>query len=179
MKNLIILTVLTLFCTSCEKGDFSVENPNVEQFVQQIKDGTYDQYEFNENGEKLWTRMTIFEQKHIPLLIENAFDTTEITPCEHFPLNPISSIHPYRFREGKPYIILGEYLLWCVEGIIEGKTFASLTSSLINQNYGEGDRLNGKEILEVRKLYQDWWIENNSTDDTNELPLEGTIYRWR
>jgi hypothetical protein len=179
MNNLIIFTVLTLFCMSCEKDDFNIENPNVEKFVQQIKNGTYDKYELNENGEKLWTKMPNFKKEHIPLLIEHALDTTKITPWEHFPLNPINSIPPYRIVEGKSYIMLGEYFLWCVEGIIEGNTFASLTPILKNQNYREDERLNGKEILEVGKLYQDWWKENSRIVGTNKLPLEGTAYRWK
>ena len=130
MKNLIIFTVLALFFMSCEKDDLNIENPDVKKFIQQIRNGTYDKYELDENGEKLWTKMPNLKEEHIPLLIEHAIDTTEITPWEHFPLNPISSIPPYRIVEGKTYILLGEYLLWCVEGIIEGNIFASLTPIL-------------------------------------------------
>ncbi|PIF02309.1 MAG: hypothetical protein CR996_00605 [Draconibacterium sp.] len=75
--------------------------------------------------------------------------------------------------------MLGEYLLWIVEGIIEEKDFASLTPILINQSYTEEKRLNGREILEVSKLYQDWWEEYGLTEIENNFPLDETIYKWR
>lgn len=179
MKNLIIFAVLTLFCISCEKDNFDIENPDVDKFVQQIKNFTYDKYELGENGEKLWTIMPNFKREDIPLLLKYSHDTTLVSPWEHLPINPVSSIPPYRIVEGETYIMLGEYLLWCVEGIIEEKDFASLTPILINQSYTTEKRLNGKEILEVSKLYQDWWEEYGQTENTNNLPLDGTIYQWR
>ncbi|MCP4760987.1 MAG: DUF4943 domain-containing protein [archaeon] len=176
---MIISAFLILFCMGCEKEDFNVNNPDVEQFVQQIKNGTYDNYEFGENGEKLWAIMPNFTKTHIPLLINFAEDTSLVCPCNHFPTNPISSIPPYRINENKECIMIGEYLLWCIEGIIENKDFASLTPILINQSYSAEKRLNGENILEVRKIYQEWWEKNGQSEDTNELPLEETIYRWR
>lgn len=178
MKNLIIFAVLIFCCASCGKDDFNVDNPDVEQFVQQIKDGTYDRYELGENGENLWTIMPNFKKEHIPLLIDLAKDTSLVCPCSHFPTNPISSIPPYRINDNKACIMIGEYLLWCVEGIIEGNTFASLTPILRNQNYRDDERLNGEEILKVREIYQDWWEEYGATDN-NISPLEETIYQWR
>ena len=179
MKNLSILAALILFCVSCEKDHFNINNPNIEQFVQQIKNGTYNQYELGENGEKLWTIMPDFKKEHIPLLLDFATDTSLVCPCNHFPTNPVSSIPPYRIYDNKECIMLGEYLLWCAEGIIENKDFASLTPILINHNYSAEKRLSGKDILEVRKMYQDWWVEYGPSEYTNELPLEGTNYSWR
>lgn len=178
MKKTLIFAALFLFCMSCEMGDFNVENPDVEKFVQQITNGTYDKYEFGENGEKLWTNMPHFKEENIPLLLGYSMDTTLICPCHHFPINPISSIPPHRVDNGKDCMLIGEYLLWCVEGIIEGSAFPSLTPILENQNKGH-ERLNGKEILEVRTLYQDWWEEYSKSGNTSKLPLEGTIYQWR
>jgi hypothetical protein len=163
---------------SCEKDSFNFENPDVEKFVQEIKNGTYDEYELNENEEKLWTKMPNFKKENIQKLIELAFDTTKITPWEHIPLNPISSKPPYRIYEDKSCIMLGEYLLWCVEGIIEEKTFASLTPILKNMKYREDKRLYGEEILKVRKIYQDWWEENKDGNWEEINPLEGTPYEW-
>ncbi len=37
MRNLIILAVLTFFFISCEKDNFSEENPDVGQFVNLLK----------------------------------------------------------------------------------------------------------------------------------------------
>ena len=33
---------LMLFCISCEKADFDLDNPDVKEFVKQIKSGSYD-----------------------------------------------------------------------------------------------------------------------------------------
>lgn len=164
---------------SCGKEDFDLENPDVEKFVQQIKNGSYDKFLFSESGERLWTEMPNFKEEHIPLLINLSNDTSLISPIEHFPINPVSSIPPYRVNNGKACIMLGEYLLWCVEGIIEGTAFASLTPILVNQTYNEDYRLNGKEIIEVRELYQDWWKEFGKLGNMNKLPLDDTVYHWR
>ena len=145
----------------------------------QLKNGTYNVYELGENGEKLWTKMPYFKEKHIPLLIQYAGDTTKVTPCGHFPVNPLSSIPPYRIHDGKLCIMIAEYLLWCVEGIIAKSTFASLTPILINSNYIDDERLDGTEIIEVKNLYQNWWIEYVKTGDTEKPPLKGTVYKWR
>ncbi len=179
MKNVIIFAFFLFFCLGCEKDDFNVNNPDVEQFVQQLKKGTYDSYEFGENGEKLWTIMPNFTKKHIPLLIHLAKDTSLVSPCHHFPVNPISSIPPYRIDDNRECIMIGEYLLWCVEGIIENKDFASLTPILINQSYSTEKRLNGENILEVRIIYQEWWEKNKQSENIHDFPLEETIYRWR
>ncbi len=92
MKNIIIVLILSLFCINCERNGFDIENPDVARFVQQIKNGTYDNYELGENGQKLWTKMPHFKAKHIPTLLNLANDTMSVCPCDHFPLNPISSI---------------------------------------------------------------------------------------
>ncbi len=180
MKNLITFSVLLLFlCTSCENDDFDLKNPNVEQFVRQIKNGSYNKFEFSGNGERLWTEMPQFKVEHIPILINFSNDTSLISPFDHIPLNPVSSIPPYRMSNGKACIMVGEYLLWCIEGIIEGTAFASLTPILLNQTYTEDERLNGKEIIEVSKLYQNWWEESGKFGNMNKLPLDDTVYKWR
>ncbi len=179
MKNLIILALFTLSCASCEKSDFNIDDPDVEQFVQQLKDGSYDKYELGENGENLWAIMPNFKKEHIPLLLHFAEDSTLVYPCIHFPTNPVSSIPPFRTDDNKASIMIGEYLLWCAEGIIENKTFASLTPILRNQNSSEDFRLSGKEILEVRDIYQNWWEEKEHSTNSNILPLDGTLYYWQ
>ncbi|KOH42674.1 DUF4943 family protein [Sunxiuqinia dokdonensis] len=180
MKNLIIFGALTLFCMSCEKEDSNFGNPDVEQFVQQIKDGTYNKYEFGKNGETLWTTMPSFGNEHIDLLLDFANDTSQICPCDHFPINPISSVPPYRKNDDQVCIMVGEYLLWCIEGVIEGKTYASLTPILRkNGSHFEAERLSGKEILQVRKIYLEWWEEYSNSSNFKRLPLDETAYRWR
>jgi hypothetical protein len=179
MRNLITALLLTILFLSCEKGDFSLQYPDVEKFIRQLKNANYSKYEYNETGEKLWTKMPSFTKEHLPLLIKYSRDTSLITPCEHFPLNPVSSIPPYRSVEGKSFIMLGEYLLWIAESILEDKPFASLTPTLKNHNYREDQRLNGEEILEVREIYQNWWDKYGETDTKDIYPLKGTAYYWR
>lgn len=179
MKYLILFSVLALFCNSCNKGDFDIKNPDVRVFIEQLKDCTYDEIEIAETGERLWTKMPDFHMKDVPLLISLSKDTEMISPCGHFPVNPISSIPPYRINNGKEFIMIGEFLLWCVEAIIAGRDFASLTPVLVNENHSPEQRLTAEEILAVRKIYQDWWNKNGHMEDPMDLPLEGTEYRWR
>ncbi len=42
MRTLFLLTILSILCISCEKDEFDPNNPEVEKFVQQLKNGTYD-----------------------------------------------------------------------------------------------------------------------------------------
>ncbi|MGF1585539.1 MAG: DUF4943 family protein [Bacteroidales bacterium] len=123
--------------------------------------------------------MPKFVKEQIPLLIDLSQDTTLVRPYDHFPVNPLSSIPPYRMDDGVESIMIGEYLLWCAEGIINDKIYPSLTPALKNQNYNNDKRLTGKEILEVREIYKSWWENYSKTDIISELPLEVTDYCWR
>lgn len=145
---------MILLCFGCEKEKFDIDNPDVSVFVKQLKYGTYDCYEKGENDENLWLQMPKFTSNHIASLIEFANDTSDITD---FPINPISSRRP--FPEGKEYFILGECLLWTVEGIRNGYGYGSLDPFLIDTGLAESERykgLNGDEILIVRVLYNQW-----------------------
>ena len=176
MEKLIFFAALTLFCLSCEKDRFNVEDPDVEQFFYQIKTGTYSCYEKGENGENLWLLMPNFTERHIQSLIDFAKDTTHIRA---YPYNPISSRTPYPY--GRDYAILGECLLWTVEGIRNGYKFGSLDPYMIDTSRIESERykgLNGYEILIVREIYKDWWNTYNKKDWKNKNPLEETTYIW-
>jgi len=180
MKNLMIFTALFIFCMSCERDDSNIDNLGVERFFQQIKNGTYNEYELGENGEKLWTVMPNFKKENIYLLLTLANDTSLVCPCDHFPINPISSIPPYRKYGNQTCIMMGEYLLWCVQAIIEGKTFASLIPILAKkESTMEKENLSGREILHLRRIYIEWWEEYSNTGDWERLPLDDTNYRWR
>jgi hypothetical protein len=179
MKYLIFLVVIALACTSCEKIFFDVENPDVELFVRQLKNGSYDQYEKGDNGEELWTIMPGFSREDIPALISLAEDTVQIIPCDHFPVNPMNSIPPFRVRDGETYMMIGEYLLWCAEGVIRDQDFASLTPILVNADYSPDRRLDGDEILEARSLYQLWWKDYGESKTNVGFPLDSTQYYWR
>ena len=179
MKNIILIFILATLCFGCDKDDFDFENPNVEQFVNQLKNGTYNEYEIGEDGQKLWTKIPNFSKEHIPLLIDLSKDTSLVNPWEHFPLNPASSIPPYRINEGNSCIMVSEYLLWCVEGIIQGNDFPSLTPILVNNEENPEKRLNGEEMQSVKMLYQDWWNKYGEIENENKSPLAETVYRWR
>lgn len=179
MRRTLIFLVVAISFFGCNKDNFNPENPNAEIFARQLRDGSYDNYLIGENREKLWTIMPDFKNRDIPVLIELSKDTSLVCPCEHFPTNPISSIPPYRIVEGNTCIILGEFLLWCVEGIIKEKDFASLTPILVDLDRNPGARLSGTEILYVRNIYQDWWDEYGEAGNIGKYPLEETQYRWR
>jgi len=135
MKRLSFIAALIFLCFGCEKGKFDIDNPVVSVFVKQLKNGTYDCYEKGEDGENLWLLMPKFTRSHIQSLIDFSKDTTHITD---FPINPISSRRP--FPEGREYFILGERLLWTVEGIRNGYGFGSLDPFLIDTALAESER---------------------------------------
>lgn len=179
MRTLIIIAVFALSCIGCEKVDFDVSNPDVKEFVRQLKNGTYSEFEWTESGERLWAIMPAFQKEDLPSLISLAKDTDLISPCDHFPVNPLSSIHPYRTGNGKESMMIGEFLLWCAEAVIEGKDYASLVGVLVNENYSNDHRLSAMEVLVVRAIYQEWWDQYGHLDNPGKLPLDGTPYRWR
>ena len=174
MKKLLFITIVTLFCFSCERNEFDPNNPDVVKFIKQLKNGTYDCYEKGENGEKLWLIMPKFKKGHIESLIYFSKDTTHIN---HFPVNPISSRSP--FPNDRDYFILGECLLWTVEGIRNGSGFGSLDPYLIDTtSIGELKGLKGSGILIVRDSFQVWWSNFKDSDWKERNPLDGTPYRW-
>lgn len=187
--NLIFSVFLILFFVGCEKDEAPDEpdeilngtNDQVNSFVKQLRDGSYSDFEYNENGEKLWTNMPEFQKRDVPYLLEFSKDTSLICPCNHFPVNPVSSIPPYRVNNGEECIMLGEYLLWCVEWVLEDEEFASLVPMLVEYEEGEivEERLNGKEVLKVRGIYQDWWKQYGDSENPDKMPLDGTGYFWR
>lgn len=174
MKRITLIALLIFPILSCEKDKFDLNNPNVEQFVQQLKNGTYIQYEKGENGENLWLLMPKFTKNHIQSLIDFSKDTSHIN---NFPINPISSRTP--FPNDRNYFILGECLLWTVEGIRNGNGFGSLDPYLIDITSGEVHKgLKGSGILIVRDSFQVWWSNFKDSDWKEKNPLDGTPYRW-
>ena len=174
MKNLTFVAFLILFCAGCKKEELDQTNPDVATFVRQIKNGTYDNYEKDDSGKKLWPIMPKFTKDHIQALIILAQDTSHV---EIFPINPMSSRTPK--PEGRNYFILGECLLWTVEGIRNGRGYGSLDPYLIDVSKGSPYKgVIGKDVLIVRDLYQDWYnnFKEKNWEDIN--PLEGKPYRW-
>jgi len=142
----------------------------------ECENGTYNCYGKGENGENLWLLMPKFKEKHIQSLIDYSKDTSHIID---YPFNPISSRTPYPV--GRNYCILGECLLWTIEGLRNGSGYGSLDPYLIDTALAENERykgLEGSEILIVRELYKDWWKNLKDKDWKNKNPLEESSYRW-
>jgi hypothetical protein len=171
MKKLCLLLMIIAFFTDFQKQTFGLNNPDVGKFVQQIKDGTYNNYKKGEKGENLWLLMPKFTKVHIQSLIDLAQDTTSI---KNFPLNPISSGTPFSYD--RQYIILGECLLWIVEGIRKSREYGSLNPVLRDTTNNKG--LKGFEVLKVRDAYQIWWRTYANSDWQQQNPLKNTPYRW-
>src|SRR4030042_3305053 len=174
-KRLFYISLAAAIIIGCEKDKFDIDNPDVEIFVKQLKNGTYDCYEKGETGENLWLLMPKFTRSHIQSLIGFSKDTTHISD---FPINPISSRRPY--PEGREYFILGECLLWTVEGIRNGHGYGSLDPFLIDTAKVESERFKGlksNEILIVRDIYNDWWNNYKDIDWKDKNPLKETSYK--
>ena len=181
MKQTALIILTFLFCFGCS-DNFDLEKPDTNQFVLQLKNGTYNEYHLGENGQKLWTIFPKFSMKDIPLLLKLANDTTIIYPCNHFPTNPISSIPPFRTNENGDGIgiMLAEYLLWSVQTIINNGNYPSLTPFLINGKESQLTVvLTGKEVLAIREKYLNWWNDYGINGNISVSPLYGTGYWWR
>ncbi len=179
MKTVKILSVfiLSFVLFSCEKDELDIENPDVRLFVEQLKNGTYNQFERNGNGEKVGAEMPAFTLKHVSQLIDYAADTSFIPDLSCVPINPISSrlMWPIN-RPGK--VFLGEYLLWCAQYAIDGH-FPSLDPFLVNTNEEKtGKGITAKEVLLVRDYYENWWNLYNENVLEAPYPLGGTPYIW-
>jgi hypothetical protein len=173
MKKLLLI-LMTLGCFSCQKVAFDLNNPDVETFVQQIKNGTYNQYKKGDKGENLWLLMPKFTKDHIQSLIDFSKDTASIN---NFPLNPISSGKPFPYD--RQYIILGECLLWTVEGIRNGREYGSLNPVLLDTTLANNFKgLKGVDVLKAQDLYQIWWRTYANSDWQQQNPLKNAPYKW-
>ena len=156
---------------------FDINNPDVALFVTQLKAGTYSCYRTDIYSQYLWLAMPKFTATHIPALLEYAKDTTFIA---HFPSNPASSRTPY--PSGRSNFILGECLLWIVEGIRTNSAYPSLDPYLIDSAKPTAEKLKGlekSEILNVRDLYYKWWWGSSIMEWwLRTPPLSGTTYSW-
>lgn len=168
-----LLLLNLLFLSACKKEGFDINNPDVDVFVSQLKNGTYNERESDEKGNSLWLKMPRFEPKHIARLIELSKDTTHI---EKFPTNPISSRTPK--PQGRDYFILGECLLAVVE-IVRGKGW--LDPYMIDTSKDIPERFNGVtgiEILLISDQYRQWWNNYKAGDWKGNNPLAATPYKW-
>ncbi|MDH6312637.1 hypothetical protein M2137_001412 [Parabacteroides sp. PFB2-10] len=172
MKRVYSLLFIWVLCVSCDYS-FDLNDPDVREFVFRLKNGTYECYITSSSGERLGLQMPVFQMKDIPDLLKYAADTTHI---ENFPINPSSRISGSHL-EDETYI-LGECLLWVVEGIRLNKVYPSQQPILTEATPSGTQTLIGAEVLEVCSLYTQWW-ENNQHGDWPDIdPLEGSSYSW-
>ena len=166
---LITLSIINLF--GCDKNDIQEvdkNNPNVESYIQMLKEGTYESSE-----------LPRFSSSDIPALLEFRNETLKI---ENFARNGISSYW-------QTDCSLGMYVLWTIESI---RAVAIGSESLVgrfpsqnpivkikNQDF-EGE--NGIGVQQViADAYFDWWESNKSKsfEEFKQIdPLGETDYTW-
>lgn len=170
LKLSVISLFTTLLVASCSKDSLDYFHPDVEIYIEQLKNGTYDAIALNNvNG------MPHFGMDDIPLLLEHADDMT-IIPS--FPL-------ALTFPDSK--LRLGECVLWTIESIRIGRN-ASLGSKLVYvgaDNYEGIYFLSDDDLRQAADSYRRWWEEYNNTpqiywvnDPCYNDPLCGTPYMW-
>ena len=167
-KLLIIsLSVIWLMVTSCQKDEFDMKSPDVDQFVSILKSGNY--------FEKVGYDLPNFSDKHIERLLFYLKDTTSLN---EFPTHPLSSKHT------NPKILC-ECLFWTIDGIRLGSKYPSLEPCLLDTStYSDLTgyiRVSGKKLIEISNLYINWYNEykKNPTETMKKKNLfENTPYKW-
>lgn len=170
MKTRLFIISLSLFWlmgTSCQKNEFDMKSPDVDQFVGILISGDY--------FEKVGYDLPDFTDKDIGRLLFYQNDTTRLI---EFPSNPVSS----KYTNPK---ILCECLLWTIDGIRFGTKYPSLEPCLIDTStYSDltgYPRVSGKKLIEISILYINWYNEykKNPTETLKKKNLfENTSYKW-
>lgn len=162
MVKLLFLIILTSFA-GCEKNT----NPEVEEYINQLKSNQYTSYELPD-----------FQPTDIPTLLNYRNDTRVIT---NFPHNGISSLWALECK-------LGMYVLWTIESIraveIDSENligrFPSQNPILALRNSSQLELVyDDKSQVEAAKAYYDWWNSAYLLSDKMRMdPLKDTDYRW-
>lgn len=174
MKNIVFIITMTLlllgFC-GCTDEVIDYNDPDVDLFVKQLKDGSY-----KTKGPDGYVEVPKFTREDIPKLLTYADDLT-IIPS--FPLPPVCTYFGTKVR-------LGECMLWIVESIRLGQ-YASLGCKMVYAdatNYEGIYFLSNEEVHDAAKRYRFWW-ENSQHPQTQWTitpcyndPLCGSGYRW-
>ena len=175
VKIVLFIAALFVFLPGCKKEQqMDMDNPNVEIFVKQLKNGTYKEFKKDKNGEQIWLGLPEFRQEHIASLIAFSSDTTHIND---YPVNPILSLRP--IPGGRSYFILGECLLSIVEtirGDVNPERF--LVDASIEDFNERYKGVTTTEILSISNQYKQWWNNYKDGDWKANDPLVGTSYKW-
>jgi hypothetical protein len=164
---IISLSLILLMGTSCQKDEFDMKRPDVDQFVSILKSGNY--------FEKVGYELPDFTNKHIESLLFYLKDTTNLN---EFPTNPLCSKYTNPKR-------LNECLFWTIDGIRFGNKYPSLEPCLIDTSTYSVitgyKRVSGEKLIEISNLYINWHNEykNNPTETIKKKDLfDNTPYKW-
>jgi hypothetical protein len=166
MKTKLFFTILTVLSVSfgCKKLDSN--NPDVESYIDQLKNGKYSPFELPE-----------FSTSDISALLIYRNDTTTI---RNVPASPISS---YLMMKCK----LGMIVLWNIESIraveinsekLIGR-FPSQNPLLALRDDPSVWAFDEDSHLTAAKAYYDWWKSNPLFTNKMKIdPLKDTKYVW-
>ena len=172
VKRLYIAALFSMICmlmVSCSNEILDYNNPDVDLFVKQLKDGTYATK--NSQGVISVPEFTIDD---IPKILDYADDMTVISD---FPIG-------YNAMNGK--LRLGECMLWIIESIRLNMP-ASMGAKMVRANAPNYEGLyflSDEEVLDAALRYRSWWENRNyprtiwTIDPCFNEPLCGSGFRW-
>lgn len=172
IQHLTIFAIMLCFLfTSCGEETLDYNNPDVDLFVKQLKEGKYTTQD--PDG---MISVPKFVREDIAELLDYAEDLTVIPS---FPLAPISYSAGGKLR-------LGECVLWTVETIRLGHN-ASMGCKMVHtdaENYEGIYFLTDDEVKDAAMLYRRWWESQQyprtmwTIDPCYNEPLCGSKYMW-
>jgi hypothetical protein len=172
---LMILILVAVFSLGgCNHRSIDYNHPNVDQFVRELKAGTY-----KTKSPEGFVEVPHFSESDIPSLLKYA---TDMTVIPSFPMPPTSTT-AYETK-----IRLGECILWIVESIRLGH-HASLGCHMVvanAENYEAVYFLKDKQLLDAARRYRNWWDERSTNhkrtmwtiEPCYDTPLCGSGYKW-
>lgn len=173
-KNIFLFTLLLgigFLLVQCSNDDYKTDTADVKRFVQQIKNGTFQQ----QSAEVDAAGLPLFSVSDIPELLRFAEDNT---PIKGFPSLYISSVSSEYYRQS-------QCLIWIVEKIRIGE-YPSLSPRILKKENNEIIEVTDPiEIGLVVQKYKDWWkkVESEQLEMSfgyfSHNPLDGTPYMWQ
>jgi hypothetical protein len=168
--TLLLFIFLNVIPYGC-KEEFDLNDPDVDLFVDLVIRGEYKS-----------RYLPSFTPGDISELLRFSDNFIEI---KTFPVSPISSYWPPKFR-------LGECLLWTIESIRLSydisnkiKKFPSLVPTLVRTDISSNDpverMLDNAKLFDVYNLYKKWWEDNkhrNFEEFRDINPLRESNYEW-
>lgn len=169
--RLMALACVLSTLAACSEEILDFNNPDVEIFVKQLKDG-----KLTTRSEGTAGTMPKFRMEDIGDLLDYA-DDMSVIPA--FPLAPVSYSAGGKLR-------LGECILWTVETIRLGH-IASMGCKMVHtdaEDYEGIYFLSDEEVLDAVQLYRRWWESRKyprtmwTIDPCYDEPLCGSGYMW-